>query len=187
MGTTEGRPRGEEEDTEAVIAAATRLFVERGPAATSLRQIASEAGVNHGLIHRHFGTKRELVRAVYERLSSRLAATRPFETVSLEAALEAFHTLEGSREFWMVLTRAMLDGELEEVLASELPGGHEMVTKLAVAMPADAPLSAPDVVAMSFAFSLGWLLLREFIQTATGAGDDVPEKWFTAMASLLSE
>jgi len=51
--------------------------------------------------------------------------------------------------------------------------------------PDTSPLPARDVVAMSLAFSLGWLLLRDFIQAATDAGDDVPEKWFSAMADLL--
>ena len=52
-------------------------------------------------------------------------------------------------------------------------------------LPEEAALDARDLVAMAFAFSLGWLLLRDFIQAATGAGDDVPERWFAAMASLF--
>ena len=173
--------------TEAVVEAATKLFAEKGPAATSIREIAAAAGVNHGLIHRHFGTKSELVRAVYDHLAARLALTGPFQTASLEAALEAFHALEGSREFWVVLTRAMLDGELNDVLGSGLAGGHGMVARLDAVLPADAAIGAADLVAMSFAFSLGWLLLRDFIQAATGADDDVPEQWFSAMATLLQQ
>ena len=169
----------------AIIDAATELFCAKGPAATSLREVAARAGVNHGLIHRHVGTKAALVRAVYDHLAERLAARRPFAAASLEGALTAFHALEGSREFWIVLTRAMLDGELDDVLSSGLPGGRRMVETLAAALPPSSPVAAQDLVAMSFAFSLGWLLLRDFIQTATGAGDDVPEKWFASMAALL--
>jgi hypothetical protein len=33
------------------------LFAERGPAATSIRDIAARSRVNHGLIHRHVGGK----------------------------------------------------------------------------------------------------------------------------------
>ena len=45
----------------AVLESAADLFAERGPAATSIRDIASRSKVNHGLIHRHFGNKDRLV------------------------------------------------------------------------------------------------------------------------------
>lgn len=180
-----GRPRGEQEVKDAVLEAASVLFAEKGPAATSLREIAQSAGVNHGLIHRHFGSKQRLVRAVHDHLAQRLAATDPFRQATVASALDAFHVLEGNRTYWMVLTRAMLDGELDDVLGSELPGGHRMVETLRAALGDDADLDAGDLMAMAFAFSFGWLLLRDFIQAATGAGDDVPERWFAAMASLL--
>lgn len=54
-----------EEDTRTrLIAAARRLFAEKGYAATSTRMIAREAGVNLGGIQYHFGSKEELHRAV---------------------------------------------------------------------------------------------------------------------------
>lgn len=185
MVAAEPRPRGEQEVREAVLAAAAALFATKGPAATSLREIASAAGVNHGLIHRHFGTKSQLVRAVYDDLSQGLAATGPFREATLESALEAFHNLEAHRSYWIVLTRAMLDGELGDVLASDLPGARRIVETLRAVLPDDAPIDAAELVAMAFSFSLGWLLLRDFIQIATGASDDLPERWFAAMAVLL--
>ncbi|MDE0804419.1 MAG: helix-turn-helix domain containing protein [Acidimicrobiales bacterium] len=180
-----GRPRGEQEVKEAVLEAASTLFAEKGPTATSLREIAQAAGVNHGLLHRHFGSKQRLVRAVHDHLAQRLAATDPFREATTASALDAFHALEGNRRYWMVLTRAMLDGELDDVLGSDLPGGHRMVDTLRHAIGDDADVDAGDAMAMAFAFSFGWLLLRDFIQAATGAGDDVPERWFAIMASLL--
>ncbi|QGG94048.1 TetR/AcrR family transcriptional regulator [Actinomarinicola tropica] len=180
-----GRPRGEQEVKHAVLEAASALFAEKGPSATSLREIAQAAGVNHGLIHRHFGSKQRLVRAVHDHLAARLASTEPFREASVPAALDAFHALEGNRTYWMVLTRAMLDGELADVLGSDLAGGHRMVETLRDALGDEAPVDASDLMAMAFAFSFGWLLLRDFIQAATGAGDDVPEQWFAAMATLL--
>lgn len=185
MSAGAARPHGEQEVKEAVLDAAAALFAEKGPAATSLREIATAAGVNHGLIHRHFGSKGRLVRAVHDHLAQRLAATGSFSEASVASALEAFHTLEDHRTYWIVLTRTMLDGELSEVLASDLSGARRMVATLQAALPEEAPLDARDLVAMAFAFSLGWLLLREFIQVATGTGDDVPERWFSAMAALL--
>jgi len=56
------------EDTKTMILdAAERLFAEHGFAATSLRNIIAEAGVNLAAVHYHFGSKEALIKAVLER------------------------------------------------------------------------------------------------------------------------
>lgn len=75
MTTTSARgrgkpPTGRAEVAAAILEAATELFAERGPAATSIRDIAARAGVNHGLVFRHFGTKEQLVGAVLDHLGT---------------------------------------------------------------------------------------------------------------------
>jgi AcrR family transcriptional regulator len=57
------KPSGSDEVRAAILAAAGRHFARHGTAA-SLRDIATDANVNLGLIHRHFGNKDDLVRAV---------------------------------------------------------------------------------------------------------------------------
>lgn len=52
----------------AVLAAAERLFAEKGFANTSLRDISTASGVSHPLIHHHFGSKEDLYQAVKRRL-----------------------------------------------------------------------------------------------------------------------
>jgi len=42
------------------------LFAEHGPASVSIRDVARHAGVNHGLIHRHFGSKTDLLTEAIE-------------------------------------------------------------------------------------------------------------------------
>jgi AcrR family transcriptional regulator len=42
---------------EALLSSAIELFAQRGPASVSVRDIARHAGVNQGLIYRHFGSK----------------------------------------------------------------------------------------------------------------------------------
>jgi AcrR family transcriptional regulator len=63
--TTESpaRPFGRDEVRDAILDAAARHFANYGTSA-SLRHIAADAGVNLGLIHRHFGNKDDLLRAV---------------------------------------------------------------------------------------------------------------------------
>lgn len=52
---------------DALLEAAVSLFAERGPAATSVRDVARRARVNQGLIYRHFGSKEALLASALER------------------------------------------------------------------------------------------------------------------------
>jgi AcrR family transcriptional regulator len=52
------------------MAAARRLFTERGYDAVSAEEIVRDAGVTRGALYHHFGGKRDLLEAVYERLEA---------------------------------------------------------------------------------------------------------------------
>src|SRR5690349_10231518 len=54
----------------ALIAAARRLFTEKGYEGVSAEEIVREAGVTRGALYHHFGGKAELLEAVYERLEA---------------------------------------------------------------------------------------------------------------------
>src|ERR1700748_3485717 len=68
-----GVPLGRAQVVAAVLESAAELFAERGPAATSIRDIAAHSNVNRGLIHRHFGSKDRLGGAVLDHLGQHLA------------------------------------------------------------------------------------------------------------------
>ncbi|MEO1717099.1 MAG: TetR/AcrR family transcriptional regulator [Planctomycetota bacterium] len=53
-----------------LMEAALKLFADRGPDHVSVRDIAAEAGVTHGSIRYHFGTKEKLYVQVVRRLGS---------------------------------------------------------------------------------------------------------------------
>lgn len=53
-----------------MIAAARRLFTERGYDGVAAEEIVREAGVTRGALYHHFGGKAELLEAVYERLEA---------------------------------------------------------------------------------------------------------------------
>src|SRR4051794_7618525 len=74
MATEVKRPTGRDEILDAVLDAAERLFAAAGPADVSLRAIAQEAGVNYGLVHRHFGTKDALFDRLLQRYADRWTA-----------------------------------------------------------------------------------------------------------------
>jgi AcrR family transcriptional regulator len=73
-----GRPAGEGPDLrERLLDAAIACYAREGIAATSLRSIAREAGVNPALLHYYFGDKAQLREAVVEeRLLVAFAAVR---------------------------------------------------------------------------------------------------------------
>ncbi|MEX1057648.1 MAG: TetR/AcrR family transcriptional regulator, partial [Natronospirillum sp.] len=50
-----------------ILDTAEQLFAEKGFSETSLRNITTRAGVNLAAVNYHFGSKNELVQAVFER------------------------------------------------------------------------------------------------------------------------
>lgn len=68
---TEAPPRrppapGDRRAHDALLASAIELFAQHGPASVSIRDVARHAHVNHGLVHRHFGTKDDLITEAIE-------------------------------------------------------------------------------------------------------------------------
>jgi AcrR family transcriptional regulator len=62
------RPKGQGPDLrESILDAAEALFSRHGFYGVTVRQVASEAGVDTALIHYYFGAKRELFDSVFAR------------------------------------------------------------------------------------------------------------------------
>src|ERR1700758_4941662 len=78
-------PTGRDEVVAAILEAATDLFAERGPAATSIRDIAARSKVNHGLVFRYVGTKEQLVGAVLDHLGATTTALMEADATTPEA------------------------------------------------------------------------------------------------------
>lgn len=64
-----------------ILDTAEQLFAERGFAETSLRSITSRAGVNLAAVNYHFGSKKALIQAVFERFLTPFCA-------ALDAAID---------------------------------------------------------------------------------------------------
>jgi AcrR family transcriptional regulator len=65
-------PSIREANVEAFLDAAERLLVREGAAGISTRQLAREAGQNHGLVHYYFGSVDELLLQALERFTGRI-------------------------------------------------------------------------------------------------------------------
>jgi AcrR family transcriptional regulator len=148
-----------------VLAHAADLFAERGPAATSLRDIADRSGVNAGLIFRHIGNKEAVVAAVLDFIADDLVSAR--DASSARAEVEA--RIERS---WKVIARALLDGFDVGRLQHGFPNVEQLV---AAARDRHGDEHAARVAtADALAFQLGWRLFGPFLRAATGIDDDAP-------------
>ena len=122
---TRRRLTAEERRTE-ILDAALSAFSRKGYHATSIDDIAGEAGVSKALIYEHFASKQELYADLIARnareLTQRVAAA--LVGVELESGmarlaigLEAFFAfVEERRDAWRMLFRDVADPESAEVL-----------------------------------------------------------------------
>jgi AcrR family transcriptional regulator len=86
-----------EETREALIAAARRLFAERGFAGVGTEEIVRAARMTRGALYHHFGSKEDLFRAVYEEVERELVEQIAAQALSAADPLEVLHV--GARAF----------------------------------------------------------------------------------------
>jgi AcrR family transcriptional regulator len=143
----------------AILEAATDLFAERGPAATSIRDIATRSKVNHGLVFRHFGTKEQLVGAVLDHLGADL-------TDLLQSGAGADVVDKALDRQMRVMARTVLDGYPAEQLQKRFPNVAGMLD--AVRPRHDNEVDARLAVANALALQIGWRLFAPILRSATG-------------------
>ena len=169
---TTGVPVGRDEVVAAVLESASELFAARGPAATSIRDIAAKSNVNHGLVYRHLGSKEKLVGAVLDHLGQRLKelidAGAPPEV--LEAAVD---------QQVRVITRVVLDGYPVGELQTTFPNMTRLLDEFLprYADENQARLAVGNIIALQ----LGWRLLGPFLRSALGLGEMTDDEVRTAV------
>jgi len=144
---------------DAILTAATDLFAERGPAATSVRDIAARADINHGLVYRHFGAKEDLVAAALNQLSDSLQQC--FDDGAPQEEIEAL-----ADRHLRVVARTILDGYPVGRMQRNFPFVSDLVERARAHLPGEteARLAAGHTAALE----LGWRLFEPFIRTAAG-------------------
>ena len=100
-----------------ILTAATEAFARSGFAATSLEDIAAQAGVTRVILYRHFDSKTELYQAVLDRMCARLDAhvSEPvggFTDASIDGLLEA--AAESPAGFRLLFHHAVREPEFKE-------------------------------------------------------------------------
>ncbi len=152
------KPRGRDQVVAAVLESAAELFAARGFAGTSLRDVAADANVNVGLIHRHIGNRPELVRAVFEietQAASARLAERQVEELDLATAIA--HVRED--RYMSLVAHAVLEGMAPAELGAKFPMVEHGRARIAAGQ-ADGTICdgvpADLLVAVSASMLMGW-------------------------------
>jgi AcrR family transcriptional regulator len=102
---------------DALIEAARLLFAERGYAGVGTEEIVRAAGVTRGALYHHFGGKRDLFEAVYERIEVELA--QRIATGALERG--ATEPLEAMRAGAEMFLRACTEPDVQRIVLLDGP------------------------------------------------------------------
>ena len=118
------RRRDPEASQAAILEAARAVFAERGYARATIREIAHRAGVTHGLVMRHFGSKERLLIAALPGPRA-AAAVLPGDLATLPERIAAAFAAE---------TAAAGDGHAVIALIRSAASGEDVVMPLYAAL-----------------------------------------------------
>ena len=175
------RRPGKSVNSSRILDSAQTLFAKHGPRAVTVRQVAQDAGVSHALVHKYFGSKDDLIRAVLDRVDvSRTATAR--DSASLRDAYERLlPQVMTQRDHSMMLVRSAMGGTEYVPLAERITTTSAMValartTAASGADPSPAPRDIDPRVLVSAisAMILGWASIEDWIWPT--AGIDPAEK-----------
>jgi AcrR family transcriptional regulator len=169
------RPHGRDEVRAAVIRAARRRFATEGLTA-SLRDIAADANVNLGLVHRHFGSKDALILAVFTQAAEagreRFASAQRFD----EGIETLLHSAAGDDAYSRMLALMLLAGADPHDLQHEFP----TIARLIELGEGD---DARAVVLLAALATLAWPIFRDHLTLA--AGYDSADDALAELAELV--
>ncbi|MDQ4051914.1 MAG: TetR/AcrR family transcriptional regulator [Actinomycetota bacterium] len=177
------RPHGREQVRSAVLSATSDLVAERGPDGFSVRDIAARAGINHALVHRHFGTKADVLEQMLAADAEAVVAAvgesglPTSGEASGEVVAELLDLLAQRPSYWRTLVHAVLDSP-----EAAIPGTAS-TTELFSGLWRDADSEQAVPTSVAGMTVLGWLIFGQFMCDATGAD---PEKTRRAVADQVS-
>lgn len=164
--------RTADEIVDAIAEAGHRLFLERSPSAVSVREIATEANVNLGLIHRYVGSKDDVIALVLRRHTARartaISEIAPDDLLRQVAEVVVRHPATGR-----LIGGMILDG----VDVAELKGEFPLLESLRG--------DGGEVgAALTYALALGWEVFGPSLLAATGARPE-PDELTDAVADAM--
>jgi len=162
----------------ALIEAASDLLSEVGPRATSVRDIATRAGVNHGQVHHYFGGKQGLLKEAMRQM-----AHQHYEAVralSDGRPIPPPLTAPEDQRYWRAVVRATIEGDLE-LARTEIDEGVSVSRSALDFLTERRGLDEPTIglkaaLAEGTALQLGWMALEPFLFLVANVSDDEQEE-----------
>ncbi|MEE4329293.1 MAG: TetR/AcrR family transcriptional regulator [Wenzhouxiangella sp.] len=166
-----------------ILEAAFELFVDRGFAAVSMRELAVRSDVTKSLIHHHFGTKEALWEAVkemafgpyYEQQHAELTeAEQPGAELLVRGARNYFEFLRENPKVARLFAWAHLEGDksCSQMDATLVGLGSERVAQAQASGALRDDINPTHVVTMFISLFTQWFEAREHHQAWPGIGDD---------------
>ncbi len=172
---------GRSTNSERILDSAQELFAKHGPAAVTVRQVAEKAGVTHALVHKYFGSKDDLIKAVVDRVDVQRAATAMASASLRDVYQELLPRVMAQRDHSMMLVRSAMEGTEYVSLAERIRTTSAMValarkTAASGAQPSPPPSDIdPRVLVCAIsAMILGWASVEDWVWPT--AGIDPAEK-----------
>ncbi len=184
----EAPAKGREAVEHALLEAAGDLLAEVGPRATTVRDIAARAGVNHAQVHHYFGGKRALLLQAMEHMARHhYEAMRALSAGPVPPPI----TLPPDQRYWWAIVRATIEGDLE-LAGVEVTSGNSLIRDVVEYAIKRFGLDEPDIdlkagLAELAAAQLGWLTMERFIFMAVGVEPDEEEQVRTKVRRNLSQ
>ena len=159
-----------------MLTATRALVAERGPDGFSVREIAARAGVNHALVHRHFGTKADVLEQMLAADAEAVVAAVLESGLPTsgqaggEVVAELLDLLAEHPSYWRTLVHAVLDSP-----EAALPGTAsttELFSGLWRSSDAEGDPGRAIDTSVAGMTVLGWLIFGRFMTDATGADVD---------------
>lgn len=147
----------------ALIEATTKLLIQDGTRVT-VRQIAKQAGVNHGLVHTYFGSKRALLGAALDHVLRR---------ASVEVDDLGFPPPDLAARRGGELAKAIARVRLDDVdgLVSTYPIADSWRRALTSTRPELDADAIEEMVITAASLALGWAVFADHLCEASGIGE----------------
>ncbi|WP_232494842.1 TetR/AcrR family transcriptional regulator [Novosphingobium kaempferiae] len=176
-------PRGREETREALLKAASELFGGKGPDAVSVRDVASAAGVNQGLVHRHFGSKEQLIRDLLGRNAAQFREAAANTDDLPTAVTQMFGVMEENPAFIRIIAYLLLEGYDPADYMTQT-GGLSRLTELAAGQNGESP---PIKAAILASRIMGWLLFEPYLLYSSSYEGDPKEARSEALRAVIAD
>jgi AcrR family transcriptional regulator len=174
-----------EETERALRDALLRLLEHRSAEAISVRDIAAEAGVNHGLIHHYFGSKDGLIRAVAEEISAEIYQSY----TDAPTATHFYNLLRERPALAAACARLCLDGPHEALQQAAPPREHVektvgQVERFGQRLGMPPAFDGWTVNGFFAAAILGWFAFRPLLEAGYLLPDDADERMGRLMNAI---